>query len=99
MTLSSTHELDIGGYKLSTTFQVGYGAWSLFGTPMIILASMGAMYSIEDHVRIYFYYLCVCLFIDVELLTSYVYAGKVCDAIIPMHVQRMGPAFVCSITE
>lgn len=100
MVVDSVHPLKLGtNFELSPAFQTFYGAWNLAGVPTIILAGISALYGIDTHLKTYLYYAMITGVLDAALVLRYILSGSVCSTIIPKHVMRMGPAFVCTTTE
>jgi len=98
--IDSVNPLQLGAnFELTPTFMTFYGAWNLAGVPLIILAGISAMYNIETHLHTYLWYIMAQGLLDGTLVLQYIISGSVCDSMVPKHVQRMGPAFVCTITE
>lgn len=96
---SSVHDIQMMGMTFSANLQVLNAAWALLGIPIIISAGVGAVYRIESHLRIYFYYLTISFLIEAMMLISFLSAGDICKTAVPDEVQQMGQSFVCGLTD
>lgn len=97
--VSSKEPLHIGGVKIGPTFQMIQCAVSILGVPVAILAGIGALYRIERHVTLLFYYMVVAFSLDSYWWLRFMTQGSVCDAMVPPHVKIMGSTFICSVVN
>lgn len=97
--VSSMARMDVMGVEISSSIQIVYAAWSLFGIPIIVGAAVGALYRIEYHLRVYYWYLWACLLINVIWSVTALVSGRVCSAVASHDVQTMGSAFVCGFID
>jgi len=97
--VSSVHAVRLAGLTMSANLQILNAAWSLLGIPIIVSAGVGAVYRIESHLRIYFYYLLASFFLATGMLISLLTTGNVCHGAVPDEVKQLGESFVCAITD
>lgn len=97
--VSSVHAVRLAGLTMSANLQILNAAWSLLGIPIIVSAGVGAVYRIESHLRIYFYYLFASFFLATAMLISLLTTGNVCHGAVPDEVKQLGESFVCAITD
>merc|ERR1719271_508150 len=92
---SSVEPIELVGISISPTVQVLNAAWALGGIPVIIGAGVGAVYRIESHLRLYYWYLVMTLILDAFWWAAFLVSGSICGSAVSQDVQRMGTAFVC----
>lgn len=98
-TVSSVHNVRIAGMSLTADLQVLNAAWALLGIPIIVCAGVGAVYRIESHLRLYYYYLWASFFLTSAMLINILTIGDMCRSAVPDEVKQMGESFVCAITD
>lgn len=98
-TVSSVHTIRIAGMNMTADLQVLNAAWALLGIPIIVGAGVGAVYRIESHLRLYYYYLWSSFFLSTAMLINILTVGDLCRSAIPDEVKQMGESFVCAITD
>merc|ERR1719408_634826 len=54
--VSSVQALPLAGIRIEPWAQLLFGAWQLLGIPLLIAASVGALYRVETHLRLYHLY-------------------------------------------
>lgn len=96
---SSDVPLKIAGVKIIPDIQLVSAAWSWIGIPIAIGAAMGALYRVEKHIRLFFWYLVVTNVWGSIVGTYFLTMGTFCEAMMPQDVQRIGASFVCGFTD
>jgi len=97
--VSSVHSVRLAGLTMSANLQILNAAWSLLGIPIIVCAGCGAVYRIESHLRIYFYYLLASFFLASAMIISLLSTGNLCKGAVPDEIKQLGESFVCAITD
>lgn len=69
-------------------------AWCLLGIPFIFAAIWGITYRQEANVRLYLWYLCVSLFMDVFYMMAFFVTTDMCAGM-PSALKQHGTAFAC----
>lgn len=97
--VSSVHSVRLAGLTMSANLQIINAAWSLLGIPIIVCAGCGAVYRIESHLRIYFFYLLASFFLGSAMIISLLSTGNLCKGAVPDEIKQLGESFVCAITD
>jgi len=99
--VDSTHNVRIGGTSFNTFVQIMVGAWSLLGIPIIFGAGVGAIYRIELHIRIYYYYYLATIIGTTFTAIYFSVTGTACaTGIVSKEVQSMASGiYICSLLD
>lgn len=96
---SSAVPVQILGLVVPPYAQVLAASWAFVGIPIVIAAGVGALYRIEQSLRIFFVYLLISFFLGLIVPICLLLSGSLCDIVVDPTVQRMGSAFVCGFTD
>lgn len=96
---SSAVPVQIFGLVVPPYAQVLAASWAFVGIPIVIAAGVGALYRIEQSLRIFFVYLLISFFLGLIVPICLLLSGSLCDVVVDPTVQKMGSAFVCGFTD
>jgi len=96
---SSAVPVQILGLVVPPYAQVLAASWAFVGIPVVITAGVGALYRIEQSLRIFFVYLLISFFLGLIVPICFLLSGSLCDVVVDPTVQKMGSAFVCGFTD
>eukprot|EP00927_Polykrikos_kofoidii_P068019 TRINITY_DN63429_c0_g1_i1.p1 TRINITY_DN63429_c0_g1~~TRINITY_DN63429_c0_g1_i1.p1 ORF type:complete len:225 (+),score=38.34 TRINITY_DN63429_c0_g1_i1:120-794(+) len=86
-------------YAVNVGTQVFTAAWSLAGIPLVSVGLWGIYYSLETHVRIYFYYLAASLAFDTYSVGKMFLRKDVCVHLKGAALLNGGQAFACGVAR
>lgn len=69
-------------------------AWCMIGIPFIFAAIWGVVYKQEANVRLYLFYMCVSLFLDIFYVVAFLATTDLCINM-PTALKQHGTAFAC----
>lgn len=84
------------GAPTDFTMQTFNAAFNLLGLPFIAIAAYGVLYRQEGSLRLYLYYLCFALSLDLFFISSFFFYDDTC-AVMPATLKRRHPAYACDL--
>mmetsp|Transcript_11061 Transcript_11061/g.18284 ORF Transcript_11061/g.18284 Transcript_11061/m.18284 type:complete len:241 (-) Transcript_11061:41-763(-) len=81
---SSTTPVDYAGVRISGYMQCINAAWFLLGIPLIIIGGVGAVFRVEQQLKVYLAYLVATVFVIVAWIFIFLRYGNACNTIQPI---------------
>lgn len=94
--VSAKERLYFLGVTITPMVQLCLTSWMLFGAPLTAMAAIASIFRFEHHLRNYFYYMAVTYVLDFFSLMHILVTGRLCSAIVPDYIARLGSGFVCT---
>mmetsp|Transcript_64340 Transcript_64340/g.121856 ORF Transcript_64340/g.121856 Transcript_64340/m.121856 type:complete len:257 (-) Transcript_64340:107-877(-) len=81
---SSVTPVDFAGVTISPFLQCVNAGWFLLGIPCIVIGGIGAVFRVENQLKVYLAYLAVTLLVVIAWLLVFVRYGNACNTIQPV---------------
>jgi len=96
---SSVERLQILGVIFAPGVQVLAASWAFVGIPIVVAAGVGALYRIEENLRVFFYYMTASMVLSAMAIFWILTHESFCDEVVAHEIRRIGSTFVCGFTD